>query len=246
MEAERLSREANMLAGRIEAAAVGAIGFDTADPLNVITAKQFANKGYKFCIRYVGRDGKSPAKSDYVDLSSTEADAILSAGLCLSVVQHPLRAGWVPSERLGREFGSAAAILSGEAGLPRGTTVWLDLEGVKSETADTEVIAYCNAWFGELSAVGYDPGVYIGSNPGLTAEQIYWDLKTTHYWKGGSSAKAGVPDEIPHRGYQLVQRIHHPGTPKEFDSDVVRNDAFGHAFNWVAPEWDMSSRSLAA
>jgi hypothetical protein len=238
--------EINMVLGRVATAAVGTIGFDTADVLNAITATQFVNKGYKFCIRYIGRDRKRLSKSNYVDLSSAEADAILGAGLCLSVVQHPLRAGWVPSERLGREFGSAAAILSGEAGLPRGTTVWLDLEGVKSEAADTEVIAYCNAWFNELSAVGYDHGVYIGSNPGLTAEQLYWDLKTTHYWKGGSSTRSGVPEDIPHRGYQLVQRIHHPGTPKEFDSDVVRNDAFGHAFSWVAPERDMSSRPLVA
>jgi hypothetical protein len=58
------------------------------------------------------------------------------------------------------------------------------------------------------------------------------DLRTAHYWKGGSSAEAGVPDEIPHRGYELVQRISDPG-PNGFDSDVTKTDAFGGGVIWV-------------
>jgi hypothetical protein len=41
-----------------------------------------------------------------------------------------------------------------------------------------------------------------------------------------------VPDEIPHRGYQLVQRISDPG-PNGFDSDVTKTDAFGGGVIWV-------------
>jgi hypothetical protein len=73
----------------------------------------------------------------------------------------------------------------------------------------------------------------IRSNPGLTADQLYWDLKTKHYWKGGSSAIAGVPDDIPQRGYQLIQRIHYPGTSLEFDSNVTKTDNFDGGVMWI-------------
>jgi Domain of unknown function (DUF1906) len=74
---------------------------------------------------------------------------------------------------------------------------------------------------------GWAPDAGLG-----TADQLYWDIRTTHYWKGGSSAEAGVPDEIPHRGYQMVQRINDPG-PEEFDSDVTKTDALGGGVMWV-------------
>src|SRR5262249_24314240 len=92
----------------------------------------------------------------------------------------------------------------------------------------------CNAWFEEVEKLGFESGVYIGASPGLNADQLYWDLKTEHYWKGGSSAKAGVPDDIPNRGYQLIQRISNPGKPSEFDSNVTRVDACGAGVMWIA------------
>jgi hypothetical protein len=84
-----------------------------------------------------------------------------------------------------------------------------------------------------VESLGFETGIYIGAAPGLTADQLYWDIKTQHYWKGGSSAKAGVPDNIPPRGYQLVQRINNPNTPSEFDSNVTSTDAFGLAVKWI-------------
>ena len=219
------------IAGVISQAQPGIIGFDTTDRLNPVTAKQYFNKGYRFCVRYLGRgDGKSK----YDDLIETEAQAIVDSGMALMAVQHPLAEGWTPTQALGQSFGSAAAKLAGNAGLPSGATVWLDLEGVKAGTADTAVIDYCNAWFTEVDAVGYATGVYIGAAPGITPDQMYWNLKTKSYWKGGSSAKAGVPDDIPHRGYQLIQHIQNVGKPDEFDSNVTKNDAFGSGVMWVS------------
>ena len=62
---------------------------------------------------------------------------------------------------------------------------------------------------------------------------MYWNLKTKSYWKGGSSAKSGVPDDIPHRGYQLIQHIQNAGKPNEFDSNVTKIDVFGNSVMWV-------------
>jgi Domain of unknown function (DUF1906) len=219
------------LTGTVSQAPSGVLGFDSASPLNSVQAKQYFNKGYRFGVRYVSHSkfGSGP----YTDLTEAEGEAILAAGLALMVVQHPLAAGWTPTAELGQTFGELAAANAGSAGLPSGVNVWLDLEGVKPGVAASDTIAFCNAWFAEVEAVGYASGVYIGASPILTADQIYWDLKTQHYWKGGSSAKAGVPDDVPNRGYQLIQRIQNPGTKNEFDSNVTRTDNFGGGVQWL-------------
>ena len=219
------------LQGRVAQAPAGVIGFDITDPLNPATAKQYRNKGYQFCIRYLSHD--KSAKSSFVDLTTDEAQIILDAGLALSAVQHPLKVPWVPTAQLGQTFGANAAAYAGDAGLPAGVNVFLDLEGVKVGAADTDVIAYCNAWFAEVEAVGYVSGVYIGAAPGLSADQLYWNLKTKHYWKGGSSSKAGVPDDIPQRGYQLTQYIENPEQPNEFDKNVTKTDNFNGGVMWL-------------
>jgi hypothetical protein len=221
------------LQGRVSQMPAGLIGFDTADCLNAVTAKQYFNKGYQYCIRYVSHDESMP--SDFVDLTADEAQAILDSGMGLFVVQHPLgtKGGWTPTQQLGQTFGQNAAAYAGEAGIPSGVNIFLDLEGVKAGTATGDVIDYCNAWFAEVAAVGYETGVYVGASPGLSADQLYWNLKTKHYWKGGSSSQAGVPDDIPQRGYQLIQYIHYPDTPNEFDSNVSKTDNFGGGVMWL-------------
>jgi hypothetical protein len=220
----------SQIEGQVVQAPAGIIGFDTTEVLNAASARSFLDKGYKFCVRYVGR---SPGTSSFVDISQSEAQTIVDAGLALMVVQHPLRAGWTPTESRGREFGSFAALAARQAGLLAGMNIWLDLEGVKRGVSSNAVIAYCNAWFEEVDKQGFESGVYVGASPGLKADQLYWDLKTKHYWKGGSSAKAGVPDDIPNRGYQLIQRISNPGTPSEFDSNVTLIDAFSSGVMWI-------------
>ena len=217
-----------MINGRVAPLADGSIGFDVTTRLNPASAKQYYNKNFRFVVRYIGRGDGS---SNYVDLSQEEGQIIIDAGLGLGVVQHPLAEGWHPTHDLGARFGSAAARLAGDAGLPSGVTVWLDLEGVASGTSAQQVTDYCNSWFNEVAAVGYVPGVYVGANPGLSADQLYWDLRMKSYWRGGSSASAGVPEEIPNRGYQMRQRITGSGA-NEFDSDVIKADNFNSAVQW--------------
>jgi hypothetical protein len=201
----------------------GAMGFDITTPLTAVSAHQYRSKGYGFVVRYIGRGDGSHT---FVDISQAEAQIIVNAGLGLCVVQHPLAAGWSPSAQRGQQFGEAAAGITATAGLLHGTTVWLDLEGVVDDAEAQDVIDYCNAWHDAVAAAGFTPGVYIGASPGLTADEIYWDLRMQSYWRGGSSAAAGVPTDIPHRGYQMVQRITGTGN-SEFDSDVIRTDNFG-------------------
>jgi len=214
-----------MINAKIGSLPDGTTGFDTTTPLNPISAKQYLTKGYNFVVRYIGRGDGSRT---FVDIDQQEAQAIVDTGLGLCVVQHPLAEGWSPTAAKGKQFGAAGASLAGEAGLPSGMTVWLDLEGVASATQAQDVIDYCNEWYDEVSAVGYVPGVYIGANPGLSADQIYWDLSMKSYWRGGSSEESGVPADIPNRGYQMIQRIGGIGA-SEFDSDVIKTDNFDGA-----------------
>jgi hypothetical protein len=214
-----------VLNARVASLPDGTIGFDTTTPLNLISTRQFLNKGYGFVVRYIGRGDGSQT---FIDITQEEGQTIVDAGLGLCVVQHPLAEGWSPTATKGRQFGAAAANLAGGAGLLVGTTVWLDLEGVSLTSEPQDVIDYCNEWYDEVNAVGLVPGVYIGANPALLADQLYWDLNMKSYWRGGSSEESGVPLEIPNRGYQMVQRITGSGTG-EFDSDVIRTDNFGGA-----------------
>jgi len=65
--------------------------------------------------------------------------------MALFVVQHPFRPGWVPTVKLGHTFGANAAAYAGDAGLPSGVNVFLDLEGVKDGTPESDVVDFCKA-----------------------------------------------------------------------------------------------------
>jgi Domain of unknown function (DUF1906) len=208
---------------KVERAPPGTIGFDLNSKINAAKAKQFYADGYRFCLRYVGRTDHHASN----DLTEDEGKVILDAGLAMMVVQHYPGAGWVPDAALGDDYGRHAASNASQAGIPDGVNVFVDLEGIKSGTPASDVIAYCNSWFAAVETGGYVPGVYVGANAILSGDELYWDLKTTHYWKSGST----VPD-IPHRGYQMVQTI----KKGQIDRNVTKDDNFLNAVLWLIKE----------
>src|SRR5262249_41731228 len=115
---------------------------------------------------------------------------------------------------------------------PRGVNVWLDLEGVAPSAPSQVVIDYCNAWFSEVEAVWFVSGVDVGANAILSGDELYWRLKTKHYWHSLSR----IP-EIPHRGYQMFQSaVRHPLAGVDIDRYVTVNDAFGDGVLWLVPD----------
>lgn len=182
----------------VKAAEAGTHGFDANTKLTATTAKALKDAGFEFAIRYLSRKARPPAR----DLTADELDIILDAGLAAMAVQHVAPAGWTPSEALGVECGANAAAHARAIGLAATCSVWLDLEGIARATPPSAVIAYCNAWFKEVESAGYTTGVYVGADCILSGDELYFNLKTKHYWKSGST----VPD-IPHRGYCMIQRI---------------------------------------
>jgi Domain of unknown function (DUF1906) len=218
------------LSGITEHARTGLKGFDANTPVSASTAAAFYAKGYRFCVRYVGRT----TMASY-DLTSAEAKTILEAGLALMVVQHVLNPGWSPTESLGEEYGANAARFAKQVGVPAGVNLWCDLECVATGTAASDVIAYCNAWAAQVAASGYVPGLYVGYQPGLTASQLYYDLKFDHYW--GAYNIDG--DEIPaSRGLMLQQKVGSGGTiggvsTESYDDDVTMTDKLGGSAAWL-------------
>src|SRR5262245_31893445 len=148
------------LPGSVTSAAPGLHGIDTNTVLDAADCRAIKARGFSFCIRYVARGESLPAG----DLSTAEASVILDAGLALMPVQHVARSGWSPSRALGETNGKNAATHVRNIGFPTGVNVWLDLEGVKKSATHASVIDYCNAWFAEIAAAGFAPGIYVGAN----------------------------------------------------------------------------------
>jgi hypothetical protein len=156
------------------------------------------------------------------DLSLSEAEDILNAGLALMVVQHVDNPGWVPTPDLGNQYGDCAAQFTNEAGIIKGVNVFLDLEGIAAGTNTQDIVGYCNNWFNRVVAAGYEPGIYIGYDVLLSPNDLYSQLRFTHYWKAG-----GTVTDVATRGYQMVQTI-----AGDFDSDLTQNDNLGGSVVW--------------
>jgi len=193
------------------------LGFDCNTPLSFDTAKAFKADGYEFVFRYVGRLVMKPH-----DLSKIELQNILAARLKLGIVQH-VAIKWKPSIDLGKTYGANAARFAKELGYAAGCGIYLDLEDVRPGTPVVDIIDYCNAWYDQVHAAGFEPGIYIGFNSFLTGAQLYHNLKFKHYWKSMSK----VPD-VKIRGYEMTQGRQITAHGILIDPDDCHGDRLGN------------------
>lgn len=212
------------LVGRVIEAPSGLKGFDCNQHLTVAQAKAFRDAGNRFCVRYVPRKAPNPG-----DLTSGEAAVILKMGLALMVVQHVQRPGWLPTPAMGSQYGAFAARSCQEIGVPPGVTVWCDLEGVGSENPHDgvdprDVIAFLNNWHTQVGSAGYTPGLYVGYDPDLTADQLGRSLYFEHYWAAYNLNKDQVP--VP-RGVQMRQDVEQILAGVRYDPNVIHADKLG-------------------
>jgi hypothetical protein len=219
-----------MLAGSVQPAPEGINGFDANTPISSDAAAQFYAKGYRFCLRYVGR-----VQMASYDLTAQEAEDILNAGLALMPVQHVLNPGWQPTAALGQQYGQNAAKFAQQIGFPPGVNVWCDLECVSPKASAQDVVDYCNQWYAAVAAAGYAPGLYVGYEPGLTGQQLYSSLKFQHYWAAYNVDGVSTPKP---RGWQMVQSVGGGTiagiTTESYDGDVTQNDGKGGTVLWLA------------
>jgi hypothetical protein len=212
----------------------GTRGFDANRRIKPADAHAFYERGYRFAVRYVRRD---PVNA--FDLSHGEVLSLLGAGLGVMVVQHVASEGqWRPSLALGSQYGAVAALECRQIGLPHGVTVWCDLEGVAPGATAPDVIAYCNNWYQEVAAAGYQPGLYVGWHAGLTGEQLYRNLRFARYW---SSYNLDADQHPAVRGVCMRQSSVTasdmiPGfTNQNMDVNVLCTDALGGTPSLLLP-----------
>lgn len=206
----------------------GAFGFDCNTIVRPADAATFVATGYKFAIRYVPRVGALPH-----DITAVELRMLLNAGLGVMLVQHVERDAppwWSPTEAKGMAYGERAAEYAASIGYPKGATLWLDLEGTVPTTDPEIVIRYANAWFGKVTAAGFQPGVYVGYGAILTPTQLYRRLKFQRYW----GALNLDEDQFPAtRGLCMKQHEAHglftppKGITLAIDVDTVHGDNLG-------------------
>jgi len=136
----------------------------------------------------------------------------------------------VPSASKGTTVGQAAANNAALLGFPKGLTIWCDLEWKQAPANDDDTIAYANAWAAAVQAGGYEPGLYVGMNMGLSSSQLYYKLSFAHYWKSASE----VP-WVETRGFQMVQGLHQTLNGISVDPDLVMLDNKRQVFQWLKP-----------
>lgn len=208
------------LAGKVIEASAGLKGFDCNQFVPQTTAAKLRGLGNRFAVRYVGR-----RKMSSFDITQSEAHGILAAGLGLMLVQHVENPGWSPVGTLGTEYGKNAAQFATDIGYKMGSMLWCDLEGVELHHLDArDVIAFCNNWHVEVGKMGFTPGLYVGYDPGLNNQQLYYKLKFEHYWSAYNLNRDQVPVV---RGVQMKQGIEQVVAGIRLDPDIIQADMKG-------------------
>lgn len=202
-------------------ATVGALGVDCVQGITTAAiAKGLYDAGMRFAVRYLG------------SVTNPEVELILNAGLALMPVTYSRNPGWTPSGALGKADGAHALQSLQAAGIPKGCTVWLDLEGPGGHAQD--VIDWVNGWAAVVIQAGYEAGLYVGYGTMLTSTELY-KLQVTRYWHSVSKVtdSAGQLAE-PGCGWCMYQL--HPSVSRAgvwVDVDVVQEDYQGRVPNWV-------------
>ncbi|HWO25565.1 MAG TPA: hypothetical protein VNO30_42790 [Kofleriaceae bacterium] len=123
--------------------------------------------------------------------------------------------------------------------LPKGCTVWLDLEGEKSYRFDPiELQGLINTWAKTISAAEYIPGLYVGAPQPLTGPELA-RLAVVRYWKAPSlvldrnGKDWSEPSGIGWCMYQMWPSLCFRDTDICVDVNIIGEDRRGRVPSWV-------------
>ena len=167
-------------------------------------------------------------------MNSTRLGYLFDAGLA-----------FMPVAFAGEYFdGSADEVLQLKAlGIPAGTTVWHDLEGMKSyKWPPADLIRLLSLSARTLTDTGYMAGLYIGSPQPLTGDELA-RLPHTRYWKAPSrildrNGKAwDEPSGIGHCMFQAWPQRNWPSDTDPnrtfVDLNMIWEDRRGRLPTWI-------------
>lgn len=147
---------------------IGARGIDS-EPYShtgeQVKAKALKDSGIDFVVLYLGA---------------------VTPGIVANVVGAGL--GFMPCTYADQFDGSTTVARLTALQLPKGCTVWLDVEGERICPPQIEPLllqAKINAWASAVIDAGYIAGLYVGAPQPLTSAELY-ALKVTRYWKSAS------------------------------------------------------------
>lgn len=213
---------------KVEKAFVGARGVDSLPYSQSGTCAQaFAlkNTGIDFFVGYLG--AMNPARLKF----------ILDAGLAFM----PVTFAGEYKDGAADEVAQLRAL-----GIPRGATVWLDLEGInawnmgKDPVTRRELIRQINAWAYDIKSGGWMPGLYVGAPQPLSGKELY-ALGVLRYWLGiGRCIDTDGKDAYPDSGWCMRQDWHNQGngmfwkdTGVLVDTNSIQCDHMGRVPSWV-------------
>ncbi len=139
--------------------------------------------------------------------------------------------------------------------IPKGATVWLDLEGVETwETGKTregkaKLRALIEGWAAAIVGAGYTAGLYVGAPQPFTGAELYSLKGITRYWLGqghcvGIDLDQGgkIVEAYPKCGWCMRQDWHNETEKKGYvwkdtgvlvDTNAIQFDHFGRIPSWV-------------
>jgi Domain of unknown function (DUF1906) len=171
----------------VRAPAFPSFGIDCVSILTASSCRALKAAGIAFVIRYLDT------------LTPQERDAVLEAELGLGFCSYSEAGGWLPTDAKGIAGGAQAVAKLRALSIPEGPTVWTDLEGVAKSAAAADVMGWANAHASQITAAGYDAGLYVGAGGGLTGAELF-SLEFDKYWRSLSD----VPTPSP-AGWALLQ-----------------------------------------
>lgn len=165
-------------------------------------------------------------------MNAARLDHILGAGLAFM----PVTVAGEYKDGAADEIAQLTAL-----GIPKGATVWLDLEGPEAWKTDPAVLAkYINAWAVAIEGAGWQPGLYVGAPQPLSGPELY-KLAVKRYWLGiGRCIDRTGKDAYPDCGWSMRQDWHGKksgmmwkDTGVLVDTNGVQCDHFGRLPMWV-------------
>lgn len=179
------------------------------------------------------REAGAAALAGYLGAVTPERLAVvLAAGLAFIPVTFAGEYNDGPND----EVGQLRAL-----GIPEGTSVFLDLEGLKAFREDPAgLIAKINAWADGIAAAGYVPCLYVGVPQPLTSAELY-ALRVRGYWRGQGSIRdrANALAEPTGCGWMMIQMFpsKNYGEPATWvDMNMIGADYKGRVPIWVVED----------
>ena len=165
------------------------------------------------------------------DLSIVELLRITSNRMGVWIVQHCHYPNWTASAQLGADMGGAAVLNAQQIGVPPGSTLFFDAEGVANP--GPAMVQCLQAWAMEV-VKHFGPGEYCGYDNGETPEQHYSSQPNVHlYWK------APGPWSVATRGFAMAQGETITIGGQEYDPDDIGQDLLGGRLQWIVDPGNM-------